>query len=316
MEFHDIIFGNPFHLQWNTSKTSATLEYFFVVDSSLCEKKPCDMAGAAAACKTSCSGDDTKVPAKENTCTSKEKCCRFKCADEGSFCLAKGTDVKARGLEPETPKKPCPAEGICVKEPPQPDNWPAGYPWPPVYYWPPGYVFPADYSFPDFWPSYWAPLPPTVYPPGVAPLPPPPAPSTGDYSYATDNESTTGDTSAENQAAVNASAGGNGNDAATDASAGGDTSSSVGNDSGAGGGYDTTGNNSAAGGGYNATSNNPAAGGEYDAAGNTSAAGGGYDSGADTTAAGGGYDAGADSSNAGGGYDTGAPPQVGKTLIF
>ena len=100
------------------------------------------------------------------------------CAGRATFCLVKGTNPDHLGFALVTSRKPCPMNGVCVKEPAEPSNWPSHVPWPPVQSWPHNYKFPADYNFPDFWPFMWQPIPLFSYPPDQVPVKEAPGPST------------------------------------------------------------------------------------------------------------------------------------------
>ena len=100
------------------------------------------------------------------------------CAGRSTFCLVKGTIPDHLGFALVTSRKPCPMNGVCVKEPTEPSNWPSHAPWPPLQSWPHNYKFPADYNFPDFWPFMWQPIPLLSYPPDQVPVKEAPGPST------------------------------------------------------------------------------------------------------------------------------------------
>ena len=100
------------------------------------------------------------------------------CAGRSTFCLVKGTNPDNLGFALVTSRKPCPLNGVCVKEPAEPSNWPSHTPWPPVQSWPHNYKFPADYNFPDIWPFMWQPIPLFSYLPDQIPVKKAPGPST------------------------------------------------------------------------------------------------------------------------------------------
>ena len=146
----------------------------------------CDVSGGYSTCNVTCQSDGEQITGRCQAPTL--KCCRFMCAGPGTFCLREGAfpeNLGFKGIYPngneisesgKGKEERCPENGICVKEPGAPYNWPYQFPWPPVALWPPFYVFPDDYDFPKYWPCSWIQPPSCSYPLGSSPVEKSPGP--------------------------------------------------------------------------------------------------------------------------------------------